>query len=368
MNPPAEGVVRGRCGCGRRLRIRNAHAGAHITCPGCGRSVALSASDVAAGALPDEVLFVAPDDDHGVPPPEAGLVVHDAPIRPARAGSRLGLAQVVNFAHEETALSSALGGYSTTPRSAALGYGAAGAGQRVVRDFWTDLLASFYFAGVWNNALNLVLTAGMVAVLTSLAAAVPVAGLLVQFFVLLYTVQFNFSVFDCTVRGEDEVPWFLSDFNVFEDIVAPLVRMVVVTFFCALPGIVFLWFVRNPSDAQWAIYYSLIAAGFLLWPIAMMAVMLEETILCLRPDVLIHAVVRIGPKYLVTCLMLYVVVAGWATFLGLNIRTGSVTGDIIAAVVRLLIAPFVSLYFSYALFRTVGLLYRHFHARLPWRT
>ncbi|MBK8915826.1 MAG: hypothetical protein IPM64_14750 [Phycisphaerales bacterium] len=368
MTTPVQGVVRGRCGCGRRLRIRNAHAGAHITCPGCGRSVALSASDVAAGVLPDEVLFVAPEEDHGVPPPEADLVVADAPIRPARAGSRPGLAHVVDYAHEEVALSSALGGYSTTPRSAALGFGTGGGSQRVVRDFWTDLLASFYFAGVWNNALNLVLTAGMIALLTSLAAAIPLVGLLVKFLVLLYALQFSLTVFECTVRGDDEVPWFISDFNVYEDIIAPMLRLLAVTFACALPGAVFLWFVRSPTDAEWIIYYSLTVVGFLFWPIAMMAVMLEETIFCLRPGMLLHAMFRIGPRYLVACGMLCIVIAGWSAFLGLRVSTGSAAGDIAVGVVRHLLAPFISLYFGYALFRTVALLYRHFHARLPWRT
>jgi hypothetical protein len=96
-----------------------------------------------------------------------------------------------------------------------------------------------------------------------------------------------------------------------------------------------------------------------------MSVALGGTILYMRPDWLVRCVAGIGPVYLFAWVLVVAVA-------GALIASGRYGEQIIGSslLVRLVYRPasaFVELYLGYVLFRTLGLLYRHFQQRFPWR-
>jgi hypothetical protein len=85
---------------------------------------------------------------------------------------------------------------------------------------------------------------------------------------------------------------------------------------------------------------------------------------CLRPDWLVRSLVGIGPLYIVPWLLVVVtVVGGYGLLAGME-RMGTIpfVGEILFTIAFALLA----LYLGYVIFRILGLLYRHFHARLPF--
>lgn len=374
MAAQPDSIVRARCGCGRKLRIRNAAAGAQITCPKCGRIIAVTAADLQAGEIQGDFLFVTADPDAR---PAAELleaipVSRAADVRLAVAGSVPGITDKVRYAQEDSALIGAIRGGGGA-RSGLPGFFGLHAAPIVAaqRSFPADLLASFYFAGISANAWNIVFTAGGMCVLAALGWFLPAAWFIalvpLHVAIAIYAMHFNFLVFETTVGGEDLVPWYETNWDLWDDAVVPVWRIGVISALCSLPAMLLVAFVRPANAAEWSAAAVLLVAGWLLWPIGVMTITVGNSILCLRPDVLVRSITRIGPRYLLAYGLVILLILGWGAFLMVRPRTGVPGLDLGLLMLLTLAAPLVNLYLGYVLFRTLGLLYRHFQQRLPWR-
>ena len=378
MTIPLDVYVRGRCTCGRRYRIRNPQPGAVVACPSCARPIQITAGDLRA-ALQGESLL--PLQSESVTPLEAVLIDHGE-LRLAPAGSRPGVTGRRLVDNSESLLSNAMRGW--LPPATAYGSGpSAPATVRVPvqRTFVDDLFASFYFAGERNNAANVLLTAIACALPMFLHFVMPGPFLAVVALLMLvvigYAIQFYWSVLRMTAAGEDEIPWVQSDLSLWDDCVLPIAWMACISLQCSLPAILASYFLPPALAGKSALLLGLLALGWLFWPIAVMSVSLGNTLLFVRPDWLVRCLIGIGPVYLIAVLVVLVTLAGWAFFVfGIEFtvtRVSALTGWTggVAKTAMLIVVPVLSsafnLYAGYVLFRTMGLLFRHFRERLPWR-
>lgn len=365
MEQPQLILVRGRCACGKRYRIRNARAGITVMCPNCRRPIPITESDLRAAAADARLI---PVQCESVEPLEV-IPLDCGELTLAPEGSRPGLTGERVHSHEEAALAAAHRGptFSVTheqinpaspPKASVLIELESGR-----RTFFYDMLASFYFAGVPGNALNTLATAAACSLMVAIQYVLALVPLLLLFMIpiygiaLLYIVQFYWAVLRNTADNQDAIPWAQTDWSFWYDGFKPLVWMGVISFLCTLPWLLLTWLARPMLASDPAIGWIALATGWFFWPVAVMSVALGETILFVRPDWLVRCVVGIGPVYLVAWVAVFLAVVGWYLFL-----------QYWQIWIWIPILGFaINLYFGYVVFRTLGLLFRHFRARFPWK-
>jgi hypothetical protein len=375
MGDTGEAQIHGRCGCGRRYRIRNAKPDLIVTCPNCGRTIMVTRADLKAAGAGEMLVPLQPEQTE----PMEALLLDEVELRPAPSGSEPGLTGRQVHTHEAALLADALapnrhiehgaGAYSPgAPRSSH------GRVSRVRPGaFLLDLLASFWFAGRPRNALVLAVTIlGCALPFLLLALAQPFIGFVttllalgVGFAVLLHLLQFFWHVMTMTAAGEDDLPIVPHRWDWIDDALKPLVWLVAITALCSLPAESAMWF-APPGPYRLPLIWAGLLAGSFVWPIALLSVALGDTIFALRPDWLVRSVFGIGPAYLAAWALVLAVVAAVIGFVQLD--PAAMAWPTVTVYLYPLGAVAAVFYLAYVLFRTLGLLFRHFRERLPWVT
>jgi hypothetical protein len=367
VEQPQPILVRGRCACGRRYRIRNARPGIVVTCPNCHRPITITEADLRAAMVDARLIPVQAESTE----PVEAIPIDFGELTLAPEGSRPGLTGKKALDHEEAMLARAVRGNLTYGETfAEVSPAASAEGVRVLvefepgrRAFVYDLLASFYFAGIWRNALNILVIATACWLMVTLQYVLVFLGPFVLFvtplyaLVFVYAVQFYWSVLRLTAGGEDEIPWVQTDCSLWDDGFKPLIWIIVTSVLCSLPW----WLLGQLGTPGVAVDPTLRwvawAAGWFFWPVAVMSVALGNSILFVRPDWLIRCVVGIGPVYVVAWVAVMIAAAGWY-----------ILWQYWGIWIWIPIAGFAAnLYLGYVVFRTLGLLFRHFRARFPWK-
>jgi hypothetical protein len=367
VDVPQPILVRGRCACGRRYRIRHARVGITVTCPNCGRPIPITDADMRAAYLDARLIPIQAD---AAEPLEA-IPLDFGELTLAPEGSRLGVTGHRALDHEEAMLASARrGGLALGHTFDDVSPPAAPSGAQVIielepgrRAFVYDLLASLYFAGIQRNAFNILVMAAACSLMVALQYLFLLMPLLLLFMlpayglVVVYLVQFYWSVLRLTAAGEDEIPWIQSDWSLWQDGFQPLIWIALISGFCSLPAWLMNAYGLPSLAAGSALWWVVLGAGWFFWPVAVMSVALGRTLLFLRPDWLIRCIIGIGSVYLVAWAAVMLAIAGWYAFL----RYWGIW-------IWIPVVGFaVNLYFGYVVFRTLGLLFRHFRARFPWK-
>ena len=355
-------VVRGRCACGRRFRIRNARNDSVVLCPNCRRVIRLTETDLQAAAADEHLIPLQSETDELL---EVMPVDHGA-LHMAPEGSRPGLTGAQILSHEEAALAySARGIKLSEPYERTL------AGRASVwssyepeqRPFFLDLLASFYFAGVPRNALNILALAAactLLALAQYLVYLSPVLVLLaIPMYLLIFvcTIQFFWSVLMFTANGEDVIPWAQDQWSLWYDFVLPLFRLGIISFLCTLPYLIVSRGNFPAFTSQPVRLWLVLGAGWFFWPAAVMSVGIGNSLFYLRPDWVIRCIIGVGPAYLAAWLAAMLAVGVWYYFLGIWQQW----------IWYPVIGFSANLYLGYVLFRICGLLFRHYRQRLPWK-
>ena len=379
MQQPNENVVRGRCACGKRFRIRHARAGVIVTCPNCNRAITLTAADLRNTDADIPLIPLQPDTTEE----KEATLVDPGELRPAVSGSRPGLTGAVEYAHSEAKLARAaqirIGDFPDAP-------GRPGAPAQVFttetgrRGFLADLIASVYLVGRRSNVYSLLATAAafwfalaamivlprMFAFLgIVIAVLMSVVGIVVGFFTVLYVMQFYWSVLTSTANGEDELSLVQADWDWWDDAARPLLLLAVISALCTLPALILSRVLPPAQPLRMHILWSVLALGWLFWPVSVMSVATGGSLSHLRPDLLIRCMIGIGPVYLAAWAIAATTLASWWLVIAAQWTPPPI--PIIGTIGVLFIGMTANLYFGYVLFRTLGLLYRHFQQRFPWR-
>jgi len=368
---PHGSIVRGRCACGRRYRIVRAAPGVTVSCPQCGRTITVTRDDIlaATGGTPFEPIQHDPE-------PREAILVDYGELTLAPAGSRPGYTGETFLDHEEAVMTSAMHGWRAVAFDDDQGpQGLIGMRPRVVRPFLRDLLLGFACGRVLNNAMNVFLTGLLWFLLGSLLLVVPQAPARLQplaaviligaaLLLGLYTVQFCWSVVRTTAAGQERVPWVPARADLWEHLFKPALWTLYVSGWCAALPLVALVFTPGPPDPRHPAVIALALLGALFWPGAMLAAALTDDIRALRLDRLVRAIAASGPAYGLTWLLATGALVAWVT--AARIARGTMAGPNDQALVLLAPAALGAMYVTYLLYRTIGLLYRHRAARLPW--
>lgn len=358
MPSTAQQVVRGRCLCGQRYRIRNASLGAGVTCPRCGRVITIALADLAAATAHAQGVGIVPLQPDAEAPLEA-VLIDCGRLTLAPAGSRPGLTGRVVYSNDESLLLRArsggptgLGGARRTVASLAAGTGAG-------RTLGRDLLASLYFAGSGRNAAYVLITAMAFALLTLLEMAVGGRALspltwflrltlvLISLLAFLYLIHFFWSVLQQTAAGENELAWIETDWSLWEDACRPVLHLLIISAVCSAPAaLVARMFPALPASPL--VVGCTLAAGWCFWPAGVTLVAMTGTLRALRPDHLLRFIAGAGPGYLAALAGTGLLLASWLGRIGY--------ADTLAEHVALAAAQ---VYLGYVLFRTLGLLALH---------
>lgn len=357
----ATATVRGRCRCGRRYRIRNLTGPTHVACPQCGRAISVTEADLQLAG--GDLFFTAAPVEFDDAPRDA-VIIDRGLLRIAKAGSRPGVTGRDVLDSPDAMVARALRG----GLGLGLPHGDPARGETVFveveqRPFLHDLAASFYFAGSRHNAITVGLYAVgcsvLVAVFYPLALLGPLVLLTVPLFVAtaIFLMQFYWTTLERTAGGEEEIPAFQSGFDIWEDAIRPFFVLLAISVFCSIP--LGAWAMLAPPGLREDSLLRLIAlgAGWFFWPVAVMSVAIGRRFLFLRPDWLVRCVAAIGPVYIVAWVAVIVSVAGWIFAVSLIDYWFWIPAVGFA----------INMYFGYVLFRTLGLLYRHFQQRFPWK-
>jgi hypothetical protein len=372
MGDREEADIHGRCGCGKRYCIRNAKPDLIVTCPNCGRTSMVTRADLKAAGAGETLVPLQPEQSE----PLEALLVDQVELRPAPSGSEPGLTGRQVHTHDAALLADALEpGRRLVHGAGAYSPGAPRDSLRAPRvragAFLLDLLASFWFAGRARNAailgatiLGCALPFLIVAILQRfIGFAAALLGLVVACVVLLHLLQFFWHVMTMTAAGEDDLPIVPDRWDWVDDALKPLLWLVVITLLCSLPGELAMRY-APPGQYRLPLIWAGVLAGSFAWPIALLSVALGDTIFALRPDWLVRSVFGIGPAYIPAWALVLAIVGAIVWFVELDPGAGwpPVLVQVYPAV-----AVAIVVYLSYVLFRTVGLLFRHFSRRLPWR-
>lgn len=359
-----------RCVCGKRYRVRNAKAGGHTTCPECGSLVQVTEADLETEFSADGLIRLHEETGEAR---DAVLVSKDE-VTMAGKGSRPGVTGRVKFTSEDALLTEATSGRSTaaaTNTSAAVD---ADIAEQKQRTFVADLLASFWLAGDKKNAFHLCATAASFAVVMMMAQLIPWPFNLIMFIpfliVIAYTIRYYWLVLKTTTKGEDAIPWYETDWNVYDDVLWPLFWVLWISGVCSLPALCLRWYLG--IEATSPLFLSVMALGWFFWPVAVMSISMGNTLLFLRPDWLVRCIAAIGPSYLIAWLLIMGVLAGWNMMFTISaVVSGLAILHPVVGVLLWLTMPaaiaILNVYFGYVLFRMLGLLFVYHRAGFPWK-
>jgi hypothetical protein len=189
---------------------------------------------------------------------------------------------------------------------------------------------------------------------------------------------------DVGIEERDELPRFLRQFNITDDIWLPFVRVFLAWMICfglgRLVGMV--WTIQDwPDRTRLPISLSLDAVGLVFFPVVVLTTITSGSLLNLRPDRLLGTIAEIGPRY-AYLVLLYPVAMGiyylgiyttfWhamSVYFFMTSRTAlhsaapkSWFDSLGAAYEMLIVGIFLMHYFAWL----VGLAYRAGHEKFPW--
>lgn len=366
MDAPQPPIIHAQCGCGKRIRIRNARPGTLISCPACGRSIVIAEADLLAAAAPEETVQLQTESFEA----KEAIPVAGGVVRPAVKGSRPGVRSGTAYSHEDAMLSSAMSG-----RPLDVPAGETGVTMRMPSEeellqqpFVQDLIASFYFAGDWRNAADL----GVRVLFWSLGVAVLLllpwsfGGLLLMALggIVLFMFGYSWLVLRTTAFGANRIPNKIAEGGFWSDIAWPSIWMTGVMFVCLIPSMLVSSY-APPGPSKEALVTAARAAGWFVWPAVLLlaaCTSIVETVV--RLDRIPRVIYALGWRYplawatvVTTHFLVNALIERGAALVG-----GFSSRPLIELAVHVLFVSMIVAAISYALyvtFRTIGLLFRH---------
>jgi len=203
----------------------------------------------------------------------------------------------------------------------------------------------------------MIVLGAVVSVILDFLQNAPIVGFIAGIFGAGYFGSFYLSVINATMIDRDEVPEFPSFTDFLDDILWPLLRLIGLTILSFFPVFVLGFFGDEGASWYGPAVLCAVAWGCFYFPMAVMATLAFGGLGAALPHIVIPAIVRSLPGYLLAVLAL---VLGVILLAVVEILTASIpyAGWFLAALVG-----FYSLMFQG---RLIGLVYRTKRDRLGW--
>lgn len=361
MADAAETIIRGRCRCGQRYRIRHARAGRVVHCPKCGRPIIIRDEDITAAS---SGLPLAPDQPES--PPLDAVPLDGGDLKLAPSDALPGLSGKRVFPTDDVAAASAGIKPSFPDHAPAAGDPWAGPGSG---GMLLDLLRGFALGGRPGNLIQIGWTTLACTVALWVLNAAPflmmfALGWVAFLATLAYVVRFLWGVLVLAANGEDDLRTLSGDWSWVQDAILPTIWLAVFTVVALVPSWLVRWYVPDSLTIKPTLVACALALGVFFWPAMIMAAGMGRPGYAIRPDILVRAVVAIGPAYLLAWAM---VIAGFVIWLGMVWVVGWLHAHTpVPGFLLLLIATFAEIYGGYVVFHSLGVIYYHRSHRMPW--
>lgn len=193
------------------------------------------------------------------------------------------------------------------------------------------------------------------------------AGILFLTVLLAWHSSLLLKTCEAACSGNDDLKINVFSEGIVQDLAVPLFRMLASIVIVSSPALVYgiimeLLSIPRPSMI---VDIVLLAVGFFAWPATILALVLGDSVVAINPVNVYRMIVGAIRPYLVvwlTLLGLMVVSAGCASLLLLVAKPDRYGTQLLAAFVIVAVLSNTSV----IAFRIIGLMYRHFKARLPF--
>jgi hypothetical protein len=168
-----------------------------------------------------------------------------------------------------------------------------------------------------------------------------------------YMAAYMQSVVAVSAQGDDTPPRYPDFSDFYSEILSPLLRIAGCALVCFGPAGLYQSLVEPANE--W-VFYGLLLAGALYFPMSLLAVSLFETLAALNPMLVVVSIAKAPLEYLAACVVLVGSFAGEAYLEKI----------IVVPYIGNIVGQFISLYFIMVEMRILGLLYRCKQKQLGW--
>ena len=188
---------------------------------------------------------------------------------------------------------------------------------------------------------------------------IPFVGGMLSLFTSCYLLAYFFKVMTSSADGEEAAPDWPDFSNAFGDIIAPVLKTILVGLVSFTPALLIL-IIRPAADWQTnlLIIGGMVILGALYYPMALLAFVMSGRIAGLTPIIVIPAIVKMPLTYLVV-LMTY----GFLIVVG---ALGRGFVNLPVPIVGTIISVAIGMYYSMVQMRLLGLMYAANADRLNW--
>lgn len=184
----------------------------------------------------------------------------------------------------------------------------------------------------------------------------PLFGGIASLVLAAYLTATYFEIIETTATGSDEAPMFPNVSNVWEDLIWPMLKSVIVFLASFAPALIYLFGVDD-GDQQAAVTFALLGLGALYFPMAMMAVAVLGYLGAMSPHIVIPAIIRAGGLYWLA-VFLFVLIFMFEAFLGGLMDRVPIAGTLMMAMVGIIAMMLNG--------RILGIIYRERREEMGW--
>lgn len=158
----------------------------------------------------------------------------------------------------------------------------------------------------WRGTGKYVLiTCVVLSIITDLAGLAPLFGGIATLLLSGYFCAIYYQLIQSTATGGKEAPEFPDTSNIFEDIIWPMLQILVVVIVSFGPFLGYLFWAGDESASP-IVAYTLLGLGVIYFPMAILAVVILGYTGALSPHIVIPAIFRGGWIYWVGVFLLFV--------------------------------------------------------------
>lgn len=214
-------------------------------------------------------------------------------------------------------------------------------------------IISYAFRG---RGKYILFTCMVLSIIAKLAGIAPLIGPIASILLGGYFCAVYFQLIQSTATGGKEAPDFPETSNIMEDIIWPMIQIIVVALVSFGPLIAYsIW--ANDLEYNPLIGYGLLGWGVIYFPMAILAVVVLGYTGALSPHIVIPAIFRAGLLYWMGVFLLLFL------YMGQSIIASMLSGHLIIG------SLLMSLIGAYALMtnaRILGIVYREKQEELNW--
>ena len=165
-----------------------------------------------------------------------------------------------------------------------------------------------------------------------------------------------YQIVETSATGRNEAPEFPETSDIFDDLLAPTGKVLLVGLLCFGPAIGYMFL--SPEDERSLItFFSFVAAGVVYFPMAILSVIVLGYLGALSPHIVIPAILNGGKIYWLGVLLLSLIFIA-KIIIEMTFGSSFIIGNLITA--------FVSSYFLMVNARILGQVYRKRQEAIGW--